>query len=282
MTDVQLQKLAQSRKNRALMRRHGGVLRDLWASAKLHQLWRALAWEELIQRFRRSILGLSWIVISFGLMIGIFVILFGRGSPSLTTYEYTIYLGLGLATFTYLSAIVNKGTSMFAANAGWIKATPAPFAVLAFKTVTASFLELLILLALMIPVSLAANIPNGIQVLYLLAAIVLYLINSVTISILMGCLGAWSSDFQQLVPAVMRITFFATPIFWEYEWATGLRKYLATYNPFTHFVEIFRQPLMGSAPSMTNWIVVGAITIGALIISTIVFKLARQRLPVWV
>ena len=282
MTHLSTQTTVQSRRNRVLMRRHGGVFHDVWAGVKLHQLWRALAWEDLIQRFRRSILGLAWIILSFGMMIGIFVILFGRESQNLSTYEYTIYLSLGFATFSFLSSIITRGTSMFVTNAGWIKATPAPFSVLAFKTVASSFMELLILLSLIVPVVIFLTPPPSLHILWLFLAIILYLVNSVSITILMGCLGAWSSDFQQLIPSLMRITFFATPIFWEYEYASGMRKYLATYNPFTHFVEIFRQPMMGEAPSASNWMVVCSITIVAFILSIVIFKSARERLPVWV
>ena len=264
------------------MRRQSGVLPDLWASLRLHHLWRALAWEDLIQRFRRSILGLSWIIISFGLMIAIFVILFGRNSPRLTTYEYFVYLSLGMAVWTYLSSIVSKGVMMFASNSAWIKSTPAPFGVLAFRTIYSALLELLILLLFVVPIALVLSVPSLVQLVHLTAAILIYAINSVSISLLMGSLGAWSSDFQQLIPAIMRITFFATPIFWEYEGSAGIRRYMADYNPFTHFVEIIRAPLMGFEPSQTNWIVVGSITFTGLVLSFIIFKFARARLPVWV
>lgn len=271
-----------SRRNRSLMRRQNGVFQDLWASLRLIHLWRALAWEDLMQRFRRSILGLSWIVVSFALLIFILVVLFGRNSPTRTTYEYLVYLCLGMAIWTYLSAIVSKGVMAFAGNSAWIKSTPAPFGVLAFRTIYAGILELLVLLVFVVPISLYLVVPDPIHLLYLLGAIGVYAINSVSICLLLGSLGAWSSDVQQLIPAIMRIAFFATPIFWEYETSSGLRRYMADYNPFTHFVEIIRAPLMGTDPSQINWMVVGFITTVSMILSFAIFKFARTRLPVWV
>ena len=98
----------------------------------------------------------------------------------------------------------------------------------------------------------------------------------------MGCIGAWSADFQQLVPAIMRIAFFATPVFWDYDGRGGMRVQLAHYNPFTHFLEIFRSPLLGHYPTATNWIVVLSLTAILWVLAILAFKFFRSRLAAWV
>lgn len=265
-----------------LMRRTGSVWQDLSASLRLHHLWRALATEDLVQSYRRASLGVGWILISFALMVLVFVLVFGRSSPARSEYEYTLYLATGLLAWTVLSGGVTKGVSVFAANGGWIKSTPAPYSVLVFKNLYNVLLETGIVSIFVVPMVVIYGIPSPELLGMLILAFLVYAINLIWTNLLLGSIGAWSSDFQQLVPALMRIAFFATPIFWDYEVGEGRRKLLATYNPFTHFVEIVRAPLMGEQASMTNWTVVLSVTLTGCIAAVFAFKIAKPRLSAWI
>lgn len=269
-------------RRRRLMRRTHSVFHDLYASVRLHHLWRALAWEDLRQRYRRSTLGMAWILLSFILMILIFVLIFGRSSPNMTQIQYALYLSSGMLIWNYMSGIVTKGVSVFGGNGGWIRSTPAPFSVLIFRSIYANILETGLTFLTILPLIYVFGIPDVTGLLTMGAAVLLYITASVPIGMLMGCLGARSADFQQLVPALMRIGFFATPVFWDYETRTGTRLMMAHYNPFTHFLELFRAPLMGKAPTDANWMVAIGCTIGLWVVGLIVFKLFRPRLAAWV
>lgn len=265
-----------------LMRRDTSVLADLSASLKLHELWRALAWEDLVQRYRRASLGVGWILISFLLMVFIFVFIFGRSSPEKTQFEYTLYLATGLFAWTFLSVAISQGGSIFGSNAGWIRASNAPLGVLSLSLLTSAFLEMCIVGLSVLPLVLLHGLPSVLQFIGLIAALVLYGLNLLWCSLFLGSIGAWSSDFQQLIPSFMRIFFFATPIFWDYDALDGRRHMLATYNPFTHFVELVRQPLMGNYPDPVNWAVAISITGIGWVLALIVFRYAKPRLSAWV
>jgi ABC-type polysaccharide/polyol phosphate export permease len=269
-------------RRRRLLRRNRSTLGDLWAGLQLHNLWTALAFEDLVQKYRRAALGVSWIAISFILMIAIFVAIFGRSSPVRTEFEYALYLSTGLVAFTFISTMVTRGASLFGANGSWVRSSRAPLSVLVYSNILSSFLEMAIVAVVVLPLVAIHGVPTPEQLLIIMAALVLYAINAVWCSLLFGSLGAWSSDFQQLVPAIMRIAFFATPVFWDYEVVEGRRLLLAHYNPFTHFVELLRQPLMMNYPSLTNWIVVGGVTIGGWVLAIVAFSFAKRRLAAWV
>lgn len=265
-----------------LMQRHEKVVSDLSAGWRLHHLWRALAWEDVISKYRRSAFGFIWIIFSFVSMVLIFVVLFGRSSPNMTSYEYTVYLATGLTAWNFISIGVGKACAVFASNGGWIRSTPAPLSILVFRAVLSVAYEVFIIFLCVIPLILILGIPSIANVATFLLAAFIYVVNLVFLCLLFGSIGAWSSDFQQLVPAIMRIGFFATPIFWDFNSTQGMRQILATYNPFTHFVQLTREPLMGNEPTYTNWVVALSITAGMIVVGTIVFKLARKRLAAWV
>ena len=89
-------------------------------------------------------------------------------------------------------------------------------------------------------------------------ALALHLINGVALSVLLGMLCCRFRDLANVISNFMQVMFFLTPIFWP---AGSLSKpaiYLA--NPFYHYVEIVRSPLLGEFASGLNWLVAGALS----------------------
>jgi ABC-type polysaccharide/polyol phosphate export permease len=54
------------------------ALRDLWQGLLQFRVWSLLAWQEVRQRYRRSMLGPFWLTISTGVMIAAMGPLYGR------------------------------------------------------------------------------------------------------------------------------------------------------------------------------------------------------------
>jgi ABC-type polysaccharide/polyol phosphate export permease len=265
-----------------LMRRSRSVWVDLLLGFRLHYVWRALAWEEVRHRFRRSALGVFWIMLSFALMVTILVIVFGRNSPGYTLLEYVAYLATGLLVWNLISTTVSRGCALFSSADGWVKGSSAPFSVLAYKLVAFAVIELAMTAILVMPFIILTGGPNALQACLCLLAFLLLLIMALFCALLFGCVGAWSSDFQQLVPAIMRVGFFATPVFWTFDMRDGMRATLAALNPFTHLIEIVRRPLMGEMPSEANWVVALSLSLILAVCCVIGFRFAQPRLSAWV
>jgi lipopolysaccharide transport system permease protein len=53
------------------------------------------------------------------------------------------------------------------------------------------------------------------------------------------------------------------------------------WNPFYHVLELLRAPLLGNAPAMTSWLVVGAITILGWGLTFLMFARVKQRIAYW-
>lgn len=276
------QKQHAENRRRRLMRRPHSVFEDLWLGWQLNYIWRALAVEDVRQRYRRSVLGIGWIFISFALMVGTLFVIFAGTSPVYTRIEYTAYLATGLVTWNLIMTSVTRGVMTFQTDSGWVKGSPAPLSVLAYKLMAFAVLEFAICAVIVVPVVVWAGLPSILHIAIALSVLVFYVVLGVFAVLLFGAIGAWSSDFQQLIPAIMRIGFFATPIFWEYESQTGFRRVLATYNPFTHFVEMVRSPLLSNFPTLTNLAVVSAVSAGLVITSLLAFSFAKPRLAAWV
>lgn len=47
-----------------------GFFSDLVDGLRMSDLWRTFAWDEIQQRYRRSLLGVAWIVIAYAMFVG--------------------------------------------------------------------------------------------------------------------------------------------------------------------------------------------------------------------
>jgi ABC-2 type transport system permease protein/lipopolysaccharide transport system permease protein len=83
-----------------------------------------------------------------------------------------------------------------------------------------------------------------------------------------------------IVTSVMQIVFFMTPIIWSAD-KMPQRAWLLTVNPFYHFIEIVRSPLLGRTGTLENWAVSIGITLVMACVALAFFARTRSRIAYW-
>jgi len=88
----------------------------------------------------------------------------------------------------------------------------------------------------------------------------------------------------QLLGTVSIFLFLLTPIIWYPEMMPegSLRGRLMYLNPFYHFVEMFRAPLMGKVVETSSYWYVGIMTLVGLLISTWSYRRYARYVPLWI
>lgn len=121
------------------------------------------------------------------------------------------------------------------------------------------------------------------SVLVSLIGLILLIINGVWYSIVFGILGVRFRDISEIISAMMGALFFLTPILWMPETAGrgGILGPYLTYNPFYHYMEIVRAPLLGNPIEMFSWIVVLSITVLGIIVAFIFNRMFSKQLATW-
>src|SRR3954468_23608580 len=107
---------------------------DLSAGFRRRELWLHLGWQDIKQRYRRSVLGPFWITIATGTtavaMGGLYSKLF-----KLPLAEHLPYVTLGLIIWNLINASILEGAEVFVANEGLIKQLPTPLSVHVYRLV---------------------------------------------------------------------------------------------------------------------------------------------------
>lgn len=262
-------------------RRAFGDLRQGWAQ---RPLWGYLGWQDIKQRYRRSVLGPLWISISMGVIATAMGILYGVlfGQPIAT---FLPYVATGLLIWNFVSGAILEGSEVFIANEGLIRFLPAPLSLHIYRLIwrqTLFFLHNLVIWGLLV-----AIFPQPLDWTLLLAlpAFAVLVLNGGWIAILTGIVATRFRDIPPIIASLTQLLFFMTPIVWSYEILKdniAERARLAELNPVMHFVEILRQPLLGQDIVWRHWWVAGAITVTGWLAALVCLRNYRARVAYWV
>jgi ABC-type polysaccharide/polyol phosphate export permease len=262
----------------------GGMIADILGGFRAGRVWRAFAWEETKRRYRRSALGLLWIVIGYVAFVGAVALFFGNfnletAEQIKTIEQFATHVALGYAAFALITSNIQDGAAVFTGSAAWIKSVSLPYSVYALRNVTRTLVPFVLQLASWIAFALMTGHRFEPVAWLSLPAVAVIVFNAVAMQLLFGFLSARYRDIEHMIATILRVLLFMTPILYTYEGTSGVTRMLADANPITHFVEIFRAPLVGQAPSAESWIAVGYSTVviwGAAILAGAVL---RRRLP---
>jgi len=255
---------------------------DLGAGWRQRSLWGYLGWQDIKQRYRRSVLGPLWISISMGVIATAMGILYGAlfGEPVQT---FLPYVATGLLIWNFVNGCILEGSEVFIANEGLIRFLPAPISLHVYRLLwrqTLFFLHNLViwlLLVIIFPQPLSAT------VLLALPAFALLVLNGLWLALLAGIIATRFRDIPPIIASLTQLLFFMTPIVWSYERLKS--NPLAAYvelNPVMHFVEILRQPLLGQPIVWRHWAVVGVVTVVGCAVSLVCLRNYRSRVAYWV
>ncbi len=256
------------------------TLEDLRAGVLAWRIWSALAWNEFIMTYRRSLIGVFWIIISFLGFVAVKILIFGSMmSESNPTYYY-VYMAVGYFIFSFLSAAITMASKVFISAEKWIKNDHLPLSLYAFKAIVRELFTFVLTAVVIVFVFLYFRFPASRQVYLVVPALMLLLINIFWIKILLGTICTRFRDIEYLVATIMRVMLFLSPVLWMPEQMGSLMTYL-WWNPFFHLIEIFRGPLINSEIAWVSWLYVSCMTLIGSVVTLIVFSLFRHRIVFW-
>ena len=256
------------------------ALSDIARGARAVQLWGPLGWQDIRLRYRRSKLGPFWLTISMGMLVGLLGTLYGMLFQA-DIARYMPYLALGFIFWTMIAGLISDACGIFVNAQGIIKQIEMPLSVHVFRMVWRSLIVLAHNSAIFLVVAVVLRIPPGWTGLLALPGLVFLCLNGIWVGLLLGLIAARFRDVPPIMESLMRIGFFITPVIWMPEFLPQ-RVALLEWNPFYHFLEVVRSPLLGQAPSFISWLVVAGVTLGGWAATLCMYCLFRRRIAYWV
>ena len=198
------------------------------------------------------------------------------------------YVATGLIIWTFIAGCINQGTEVFIRNEGLIKHLPSPLSVHVYRMVWHQVL--LFAHNLAVYAVLMAIFPRrlGLEALLAIPALAVIVANGLWVAFLAGIIATRFRDIPPVMASLVQLMFFMTPIVWDYAdfrdrgGTVAERARLAEFNPFLHFLEILRAPMIGDPIVARHWIVALAITVLGWALALLAMRNYRARVPYWV
>lgn len=256
------------------------ALGDLAAGIRQWRIWALLSWHDIKLRYRGSLLGPFWLTISMGVMIGALAIVYGSLFEQ-DLGDYMPYLTCGFIAWGLILGTLSEGCLTFIGSEPLIKQIRLPLSIFVYRVGYRNIIVLCHNLIIYVVVIAVFNRWPGWIGLLAIAGVA-----GVTISLLwavlaLGMVCARFRDVAPIVSNVMQLAFFVTPIIWKPE-AIKRNAVMVDGNPFFHFIEVIRAPLLGQTPTAMNWVVVvatGAVGWG---VTIALYRRFRSRIAFWV
>ncbi|MBA2415762.1 MAG: ABC transporter permease [Geodermatophilaceae bacterium] len=280
--------MARTPKTRQSSRSWGLAFDDLGRAWRQRQLWGHLGWQDIKQRYRRSVLGPLWITISMAVTAVALGVLYAGlfGNP---LEEQLPYILVGFIVWAFIGSCITEGAMVFISNEGLIKHLPAPISVHVYRLIWRQilfFAHNLLVYAVMLVVFPQ---PLSLSSLAAVPAFALLVANGFWVALLVGIVSTRFRDLPPVTQSVVQLMFFMTPIVWIYEdllmssnETIASRARLAELNPFLHFLEIIRRPMLGDSFELRHWVVVLVITVAGWALTLVVLRNYRARVSYWV
>ncbi len=240
-----------------------------------------LAWQDVRARYRRSVLGPSWLTISVAVQIAALGLVYG-GLFRLGTSDYLPHLATGMTVWALMAGMINDGCNSFIAAEIYLKQGALPKAMFPARVVLRCFfnfghdLIIVVIVLAIFPVSL------GWQTALALPGLLLLAINGFWVGLLAGLLCTRFRDLPPIMTSIVQVAFFVTPVIWVPASLTGhTAARILALNPFALFLSLVRAPLLGESVPITSWLIALAITFFGLALAFAVFARFRARITYW-
>lgn len=201
---------------------------------------------EIFSRYRGSVLGIWWALLTPILMLLIFTFVFGEifqakwhgGSGNIA--EFSVQLYAGLVVFWFFNEVITKSPGLIVSQSNYVTKVIFPLEILPVVTLIGSLFHLLINLAILL-IAVAA-VYQEIH----LSILALPLIILVTMPMLLGAgwifsaLGVYVRDISTLIGVFMSMVMFLSPIFYPIEAVPQWSRWLFEINPMSLPIEWIR------------------------------------------
>lgn len=245
---------------------------------KKHQfLFEELVKRDFKKKYKRTILGVGWSLLSPLLMLLVmklvFTQFFGRTTP-----HYTIYLFCGNIIFTFFSEATKGGMSSLMGNAGIFTKVNVPKYLFLLSKNVQSFINFLLILVVFFVFVAADGLPFTWKFILLLYPIVGLVLFNIGIGMILSALFVFFRDVKYLYDVLTRLLMYVSAIFYNVSKYPPSVQQLFLCNPVYVFILYFRTIIIdGAIPSTLIHLLILGYAVLALGIGCWMYKKFNHR-----
>ncbi|WP_197525916.1 ABC transporter permease [Methanocella paludicola] len=253
-----------------------------WMPINLHELWEFkdllyfFTWRDIKLRYKQTVLGFAWAIIQPFFAMLIFTLFFGSLAklPS-DGVPYPIFAYAALLPWTMFSESIARSTSTMVMNSNIIKKVYFPRMALPISSVLSPIVDFAIAFVILILMMAYFGVMPTINVIWMPAFLLLAIVTSLGVGLWTSALNARYRDIQYVVPFVIQIWMFASPVVYASSMIPVQYQFLYGLNPMAGVIEGFRWSLLSTnAPGM---IIIASVVVSLALLVSGAFYFRRME-----
>jgi lipopolysaccharide transport system permease protein len=219
------------------------LAQDNVKALKNWRVWWHLGMADIRNRFAKSLVGPTWILLNLALWVGgigiIYATLFNQKLET-----FLPFLTIGFVVWGYLTQTITDGGNAFVFAEGYIKQFTYPKQIYVLRVIVNASVPFMIGLGIFFVVMLIMKRDFGFGMWWVLPGLALLLVANYLHATIMAYASARFRDLPHGMTALLQVLFFVTPVFFTVDILKerGL-DFIYKYNPLYYLIEVVRHPL---------------------------------------
>ncbi|MGQ0586154.1 MAG: ABC transporter permease [Gammaproteobacteria bacterium] len=255
-----------------------------WRSLDFQELWayRELLWvlteRDVRVRYAQTSLGMAWAVLQPLLLMVVFTIFFGRLAkvPS-DGLPYPLFAYSALLPWVFFSSALTSSANSVAASAQLISKVYFPRLIIPLASVGSWLVDFLVALTILLGLMAYYRLGWTLNLLWLPALLAVLVFAALGIGTFLAALTASYRDVRHVVPFVLQVWMFATPIVYPASLVPTDWRWLLNLNPMTGLIEAFRAAFVGRPVDVASLGVSVAVAIMLFVVGVAYFERVQRR-----
>jgi len=247
------------------------LLLELW---EFRDLFFILVEKEIRVRYKQTILGVGWVLFQPLISTLIFTLLFGRLIKLPSGYlPYPLFSFVGMIYWTYFANSLSTSSGSVVGNEGIIKKVYFPRIILPISSIVAHAVDFIVSLPILGIFMIYYKVLPSLQ--FLMIFVFGFAVVTVSVAgmgFFLGALNVKYRDVRFLLPFLIQILIFLTPIFYPLSIVSPERRWILSLNPISTVIESSRDVLAGGSINYQYWLISLLSTLAFLIVGYAYFK----------
>lgn len=253
--------------------------------------YRKLIWDLVVLdiklRYAGSWLGLAWMLLAPLILLGAYLLLFGKilqvkTDPTLGPLAYGLLMACGLLPWVGFAEGVTRGTSSVLAQRNLLKSGVFPIELVPVSAVCTALLGQAGMTALLLA-GLGLRGTLGPSLAFLPVLLVLQALFTIGVVWFLSCVNILYRDTSQVVALLLVLLMFVSPIAYTEQMVPAGLKMVVAVNPLSYLIEGYREALLfNHGPSVRGLAVFGGLACAAFVTGYRYFMRLRRVLPDYV
>jgi ABC-type polysaccharide/polyol phosphate export permease len=253
-----------------------GAAGDFVQSFRAHQLWVALAMNDILARYRGSMIGPFWITITTAIFVAGIGLVYSE-LMNVDPMAYVPWMATGIVLWQFISGMVVEGADALISSAGVIRQTATPLPMFIWRVVLRGVINFAHQVVVIFGVAAVFGYLFKINLPMAVVGLVLIVVNVAWVALIAAIVSARFRDTQQVIASVIQLIFFLSPVLWRPQDLSKAKAILAP-NPVFHMLEVARNPLLGLPVPLTSLEVLVGLAVVGWALAFMLFAAVRRRI----